>query len=217
MRTENAVSARSRVPAAAALSLRDPDVERAPFVVALVAFVAVIATNLISLEFDHLRTTVINANWEYSWSHELDALALVLGAYAAVVGWQRQPGRRRLWAATGVILVLFFLDEISPLHAQIGSISGGKLLYVPILAALVACLWLLTRGTNERVLVSWALVTLLLSFVMHTPGLHILRRVGYTNWVYQAGVGFKEGTELAGLILVVWALWRLSHRPEPVS
>ena len=78
------------------------------------------------------------------------------------------------------------------------------------LAGLAAGLWCLAAGTTERVLIGWGLAALLLSFGMHTPGLHILHRLGYTNWINQTGVGFKEGAELAGLLLVVLALWRLS-------
>ena len=153
--------------------------------------------------------------------HDVDTVMLVLGVWAAATGWRRQHRNRKLWAGIAAILTIFFLDEVSPLHAQIGAVSAGKLLYVPVLAGLAAGLWCLAAGTTERVLIGWGLAALLLSFGMHTPGLHILHRLGYTNWIYQTGVGFKEGAELAGLLLVVFALWRLSadirSRPTPVD
>ena len=47
---------------------------------------------------------------------------------------------------------------------------------------------------------------------MHVLGLYLLRPLGHYDQVYQLGVGVKEGTELAGLILVVLGLARLARR-----
>jgi hypothetical protein len=214
--TVGAHEASRRAPAA-----RVREIGPGPWLTSSVAFAAVLATNWLSLGIDHLKTTLLNANWEFSWSHDVDTVVLVLGVWAAATGWRRQHRNRKLWAGIAAILTIFFLDEVSPLHAQIGAVSAGKLLYVPVLAGLAAGLWCLAAGTTERVLIGWGLAALLLSFGMHTPGLHILHRLGYTNWIYQTGVGFKEGAELAGLLLVVFALWRLSadirSRPTPVD
>ena len=183
------------------------------FWVAALALIAVLAANWVSLGFDRLRTTLINANWEFSWSHDVDTVLLAIGVLAAIKGSRGQtPRDRRLWTATAVILCLLFLDEASSLHATIGAASIDKLLYAPILLALVACLWLLTAGRPERVIVSCGVVVLFVSFAMHVAGLHLLRPLGYTNWLYQGGVGFKEGTELAGLVMVLAGLWALARR-----
>ena len=171
--------------------------------IAAVALVTVLATNLISLGVDHLRTSVINANWEFSWSHDLDTVLLGVGVYASLVG-ARAKAHRWLWIAAATILALFVLDEVSAVHGQFGNLD--KLVYAPILAALVVCVWRLTEGTSERMLVSAGLMTLLFAFAMHVAGLHLLKPIGYTTYVYQVGVGFKQGTELAGLILLVAAL-----------
>lgn len=176
------------------------------FALAAAAFMLVLASNLVSLGFDELRTTLINANWEFSWSHDIDTALLGIGVCASVIGAHATISRRRPWLATAAIFAVFFLDEISALHGQFGNLD--KLLYAPILAALVVCVQRLTAGTPEGVLAGYGFATLLLAFTMHVAGLHLLRPLGYTNYVYQAGVGFKEGTELAGLILVLVALWR---------
>ncbi len=181
-----------------------------PLLLASAAFVLVLASNLVSLGFDHLQTTLINANWEYSWSHDVDTILLGIGVVTSLIGAKATRSDRRLWNATAAILALLFLDEISALHGQLGNLD--KLLYAPILAALVVCVWRLASDTPERALVVWGLATLLIAFAMHVAGLHLLRPLGYTNHVYQAGVGFKEGTELAGLILVVAALWRRARQ-----
>lgn len=174
--------------------------------IAAMAFATVLATNLISLGFDHLRTSVINANWESSWSHDADTILLAVGVCASVIGARARDAHRRLWIVSAAILALFFLDEVSALHGQIGNLD--KLLYAPILAALVVCVWRLTKETPERGLVRAGLPVLLFAFAMHVAGLRVLRPIGYTTYVYQTGVGFKEGAELAGLILLVSALWR---------
>lgn len=179
---------------------------RAAAVLGVIAFALVVASNLVSLGLDHLRTNLINANWEFSWSHDLDTLLLAVGTCTAVAGARASGARRRLWLATAGILALFFLDEVSALHGQVGNLD--KLLYTPILVALVLCVWRLTEQTPDRMLVIRGLTTLLFSFAMHVAGLHLLRQVGYTTYLYQVGVGFKEGAELAGLILLVTALWR---------
>jgi hypothetical protein len=182
--------------------------------IASVAFVAVLATNLISLGFDHLRISLINANWEFSWSHDVDSVLLAIGVCVSLLGARASETHRRLWIATAAIFALFFLDEVSNLHGQLRNLD--KLLYAPILVVLVVCVWRLSGGTRERVIVIWGFVTLIVAFGMHVAGLHLLRPIGYTTYIYQAGVGFKEGTELAGLILLVTALARLA-RAERLS
>lgn len=180
------------------------------FALAAIGFALVLASNLVSLGFDQLRTTLINANWEFSWSHDADTILLGIGVCTSLIGARHIQTDRRRWLAIAGILALFFLDEVSALHGQLRNFD--KLLYAPILVGLVIGVWRLTAGKRERTLVVFGLTTLLLAFAMHVAGLHLLRPLGYTNYVYQAGVGFKEGTELAGLILVVAALWRRASR-----
>lgn len=199
-----------RTPASAWRTVR---ADRRPFLLAGTALVAVVVTNQIDLHVHRFGIGLLNANWEFSWSHDLDTLALSVGMFAAGTGAWRHEAHRRLWAATAVILGLFFLDEASPLHGQIDRLPGGKVLYSPILLGLVACVWLLTADSDQRVLVVAGLTVLFLSFGMHVLGLHALHPIGYFSNPYQAGVGLKEGLELAGLFLVVVGLWRVARRP----
>jgi hypothetical protein len=187
-------------------------IDRWLLLVAGLALIAVIVTNWLSLKLNHLSYTLLNANWEFSWSHDADTLALAVGACVAISVALRPTVHRRLWALTAAILALFVLVEISSLHARIGAVSFNKLLYAPILVALVVAVWRLTAETPQRRLAVWGIATLLVSFAMHVVGLHLLRPIGYFTWLYQTGVGFKSGTELAGLILLVSALWQLARR-----
>ena len=45
---------------------RGSEIGPGPWLTSSVAFAAVLATNWLSLEIDHLKTTLLNANWEYS-------------------------------------------------------------------------------------------------------------------------------------------------------
>lgn len=185
-----------------------------PLALAGLALIAVIVTNLVSLAGEHLRTDLLNANWEFSWSHDLDTVLLAVGAAVAWRGWRRPTARRRLWGSLALIQGALVVDELTPLHGRIGAVALDKLAYAPLLAVVVACIWRLTAGSMQRIWVAWGVGTLCVSFVMHVVGLHALRPIGYTNALYQTAVGFKAGTELAGLVLVVLAISRLAAR-EP--
>lgn len=179
---------------------------------AAVALAVVVATNLLDLKIYQFRVRVLDANWQFSWSHDLDTLALAIGVVVTAVGARRHPRHRALWSASAVILALFLLDEVSPLHAEIGHVS--KLLYAPILVGLAACVWLLADRTAQRPVALLGLATLLICFGMHVVGLTVLRPIGYMSVPYQLGVGLKEGTELAGLLIVLCALAALARRNE---
>jgi hypothetical protein len=149
----------------------------------------VLATNLVDLLANQLRPNLraLDANWQFSWCHDLDRLLLAAGMVAAVRGTRRVVSLQGLWYLLAGILALLLLDELSPLHATVGHIS--KLLYVPILIVLVVCLWRLVLNSPERAIVGAALLTLSGSFGMHVVGLTMLRPIGYMSWPYQAGVG----------------------------
>ena len=177
-----------------------------PVAIAISAFVAVLLTNLVSLGLDHLRRSLLNANWQFSWSHDADTLLLAAGVGASILGARTSRAERPPWILSGTILGLLFLDEVSALHGQLANLE--KLAYAPFLIVLVVCAWRVTARTTERGLVRAGLTILLFAFAMHAVGLHTLRPIGYTSYVYQIGVAAKEGAELTGLILLVSALWR---------
>lgn len=185
--------------------------DRWKLAIAVLALAAVVGTNQFDLATRHLSNHMLNANLQLSWSHLADTLVIAAGVLATVIGARVQRDRRRLWIAAGTILALFFLDEASPLHDHIDKLPGGKLLYTPILLALVVCVWYLANRSDEQRIIGLGLATLFFSFGMHIVGLRILIPLGYFNWLYQAGVGVKTGTELAGLLLVVLGIWRLAR------
>jgi hypothetical protein len=172
--------------------------------------ILVIATNLTDLYVNSLGKGlhVLDANWQFGWSHDLNTAVLAAGLCAAIAGSTRAASRQTIWRSTALILGLFFLDEATPLHAVIASSKFGKLVYVPILLGLVTCLWLLAADSDQRTPVMAGITILVLSFAMHVVGVPTLRSLGYFNGIYQASVGLKEGLETAGLLVVVPSLWR---------
>jgi hypothetical protein len=182
------------------------------FGVAGAALAAVVATNLFDLGSDHLGIQLLNANSELSWSHRADTVVLALAAIVAVAGAYRAERRQGEWWTVAVILGLLFLDEATSEHARIDQLSFGKALYAPILLVLVICVWRLVAGTDQRVVVGAGLASLFVSFGMHLVGMRVLHPLGHFSWPFQAGVGIKEGTELAGLLLVVPALGLVAIR-----
>ncbi len=132
-----------------------------------------------------------------------------MGAAVSLVGARRWTERRATWLATAGMLALFCIDEVSELHTKIGGLNHGKLLYAPLLAALVYCVWRLTRDGPHRAAVQAGAALLVVSYVVHVlDPHHIARALGWQDggWAFQCVVALKEGTELAGVLLALAAL-----------
>ncbi len=175
---------------------------------------AVACTHLIDFGVYHLRYRILDATSAASWSHLASGGALAVGAVVCLAGARRLPRQRATWIATGVILALFFIDEASGLHADIdalnNSLNYGKLLYAPILVVLAYCVWRLTRGTAQLASARAGALLLLVSYLIHVLEPHnIAHGFGWSadGWAFQGVVALKEGTELAGVLLALLALW----------
>jgi hypothetical protein len=181
------------------------------FVLALVGFTAVLITHLIDFGSNNLSIRLFNADSDASWSHVLIAAIIVVATAAAAVGAWRSQTQRGWWGAATAILGFIAIDEISSLHTRIDSMSWGKALYAPILLALCVCLWRLSAGRRASFVLRAGLLTLVISFAIHVFGPHVVSALGwgYDSWAYQVKVALKQGTELAGWLLVVWGLCRL--------
>lgn len=142
------------------------------------AWLCVLATNLLDLHGRSFHVALLNANWQFSWSHDPDTVSLASGAVAAAHDAEGGRVQRRVWAATALILGLLLLDEVSPLHTTIGRLPFGKAVHSPILLGLVLCLWLVTNDSRERLLIGADLTAMCVSFAMRVVGLHLLLRLG---------------------------------------
>lgn len=180
---------------------------------AAIAAATVVATNLVDFELDTPRISLLNANGQASWSHLATAAALAIGAVIAILTAMRDGQRRTLWGAVAGVQALLFVVEVSSVHVIVDRHSYGKLIYLPLLAALVLCLWRLTLGGEQAPLVWAAILVLMLAYAVHVFGARVVEALGWGggSWVYQVKVGIKEGAELGGWLLLVVALARLAR------
>lgn len=177
----------------------------------IAALLAVITTHLIGFAVDHPEPGWLNASASSSWSHR--AVAVSLAAATVACAWGARGGNERgTWVLAALILGFLALDELTSLHAHVDEATWGKVLYAPILLALGLSLWRLAAGTNQRGILAAALITLAVSFVIHVFGAHVVEALGWGtgSWPYQVKVALKEGMELAGWLLVLTVLLRLS-------
>lgn len=184
---------------------------KGPLLLALGAFSAVAVTHLVDFGFYRLRYALFNANLAASWSHAVDAAALAGGVAVCLAAAWRAPRQRATWVATATVLLFFASDELSGLHTTIGDLRYGKLLYLPLLAVLVYCVWRLTKDGANRVVVRASGALLLASYVIHVLDPHRIARVlawPAGGWAFQCVVVLKEGMELAGVLLALLALCR---------
>jgi hypothetical protein len=180
-----------------------------PVLLALTAIGAVACTHLLNFGLYHLRYRILNANSAASWSHIVATASLAAGAVVCITGARRARSQRATWIATAVVLGLFFIDEVSGLHARIDALNHGKLLYGPVLVVLAVSVWRLTIHTPQALSVRACAVLLAVSYLIHVLEPHnIAHSLGWSTdgWNFQVVVAIKEGTELAGVLLALSAL-----------
>jgi hypothetical protein len=170
-------------------------------------FLAVLVTDLVDFGAYHLRYVLLNASSPSSWSHHLTPIVIGAGAVASLIGACREPRQRALWSGAAAVLVFLFVDEVTSLHARVDSLSYGKLLYVPALLLIAICTWkVMTRSAHAATL-RIALGLLVVAYGVHVFGPPLIHTLGWGtgSWAFQIKVATKEGTELAGLALALWA------------
>jgi len=181
-----------------------------PLVVAGAAAAAVVVTNALDFQAG-FSSRLLNANLSASWSHRATAVALVAGTVIALLRAGR-AGDRLLWTLSGIALLALFVVEVSSVHVEVDRLSYGKLIYLPLLIALVWGVSRLAAGRAPAALVRAGVLTLIISYAIHVFGVHIVEALGWgiQSLAYQLKVGVKQGTELAGWLMLVLALWRLA-------
>jgi hypothetical protein len=182
-----------------------------PFVVAVAGFVAVLVTHLIDFGSENLSIRLLDANSDASWSHRLITATLVAVTAVAVTGGWRSKRQRALWTTAAAILAFLAVDELSNVHTQVDQLAWGKALYGPLLLILGVCIWRLARPKAQGLGLRVGITVLFISFGVHVLGPHIVHALGYgtDSWPYQVKVALKQGTELAGWLLVLIGLSRL--------
>ncbi|MGZ4272449.1 MAG: hypothetical protein ACXVFN_15100 [Solirubrobacteraceae bacterium] len=181
----------------------------APIILAMVALAAETATHLADFGW-HLRVRLLDSSYEWSYSHLLATAAFAAGtvicARAAATGQ-----RRRAWAVGAGAFGVLLVDNVTRLHAHI---PHWPAVFGPILATLCVALLRAARGTSAERLVAVGVGLLFLSLAIHVLGPALVHALGWSDqsWGYQIKVALKEGTELAGWVLLVPALLRAARQ-----
>ncbi len=175
------------------------------------AVAAVAVTHLVDFGVYSLRYRIFNANSAGSWSHLAVTLMLGAGAALCLAGARRTTEQRTALLAPAVVFAILFLLGVSPgVHAAIDSLNHGRLLFAPLLAVVVYCLWRVTRDGEYFSLIRAGAVLLLASYAIHLlepRGIAGFFGWPVGGWIFQITVVIKEGVELAGVLLGLLALW----------
>ena len=187
---------------------------------ALAAAALVMATQLLDFSAWNLRVRALDASYEWSWSHVASTTCIAIGTVLCVAGATRtgEGGRRRAWRAAAVLMAVLLADNVTRLHEHV---PHWPVVYAPIVIALGVAMAAVAAGQPGARLVHAAVGLLCLSLVIHVAGPKAVSALGWSpeSLAFQVKVALKEGTELAGWVLLLTGLARLVpfgvRRPRP--
>jgi hypothetical protein len=180
-----------------------------PFAAAGAALALESAIHLANFGLDDLRIRMLDSNYEWSYSHLLATGAFATGAVTSVIAARSGVRRARTWWTAGALFAFLAVDGATRIHEHI---PAWPVVYAPVLVCLCVAVASLAEGTDEEPVVRAGIALLALSIVIHVFGPGVVHRLGWSpeGWAYQSKVALKEGTELAGWVLLVPALVRLA-------
>jgi len=180
------------------------------------------ATQLLDFTAWNLRVRAIDASYEWSWSHVASTTCIAIGTVLCVAGAAGTDGggrgRRRAWRAAAVLMAVLLADNVTRLHEHV---PHWPLVYAPLVVGLGVAVAAVAAGRPGGRVVHAAVGLLCLSLVIHVAGPKAVSALGWspTSLAFQVKVGLKEGTELAGWVLLLTGLARLVpvgvRRPRP--
>jgi len=187
---------------------------------ALAAAALVMATQLLDFGAWNLRVRALDASYEWSWSHVASTTCIATGTVLCVAGAARAGGggRRRAWRAAAILMAVLLADNVTRLHEHV---PHWPVVYAPLVVGLGVAMAAVAAGRPGARLVHAAVALLCLSLVIHVAGPRAVSALGWspTSLAFQVKVGLKEGTELAGWVLLLTGLARLVpvgvRRPRP--
>jgi hypothetical protein len=188
-----------------------------PWLVAAGLVVAVeMATHLVDFGADDLRIKLLDSAYEWSWSHLVATAAFATAAVLGFAGAHRSAGHRRAWRTIGGLFAFFFVDNVTRLHEHV---AHWPVIYAPLLGVLMLSLAVVAWNTDQQRIVVGALTLLLASLAIHVLGPSAVRALGWgpDSWAYQVKVALKEGSELAGWVLLLPPLARLALDPRSAA
>ena len=108
------------------------------------------------------------------------------------------------------MFALLFIDEAVRIHEHV---PAWPAVYAPLLVGLSASLVSIGRATDRATAFYVGLALLLGSLTIHVAGPEVVRALGWQpdSWAYQVKVALKEGTELAGWVILVPAVVQVAR------
>jgi uncharacterized membrane protein YfbV (UPF0208 family) len=102
------------------------------------------------------------------------------------------------------------VDGATRIHQHV---PAWPAVYAPMLIALALAVVTIGRGTDRAAVLYAGLALLFGSLAIHVLGPHVVDALGWQpdGWAYQIKVALKEGTELAGWVVLVPALVHLAR------
>ena len=147
----------------------------------------------------HLRSAALDSSSDHGVFVRIGTFAVLACALATLSLARRRGGALPyvLAAVTGWV----FVDELLDVHRRV---PHWTLVYVPLLAFVVIGFWLLSPAPLARA----GVLLLVASAAIHLAGPHVLAWLGWgpATWQYQVKIALKEGTEIAGWLLLASGL-----------
>jgi hypothetical protein len=184
---------------------------RLPYAVAFGALTVEVAAHLLDFGLDDLRARVFDASQEWSWSHVVATAAFASGVAVSVFAARRRcSGSARHWWVLALLFGVLLADNVTRAHE---AVALWPLIVLPALAGVAIATTRLARGTPAFRPALLALALLAASLIIHVLGHALVHEAGWgsATWGYQIKVALKEGTELAGWLLLVPVLARLAR------
>jgi hypothetical protein len=186
--------------------------DRRAYLVAFAALTTEVVAHLLDFALDDLRVRLLDASSEWSWSHLVATAAFASGAAVSVFAARRRRGESSRWWILAALFAVLLADDVTRAHE---AVPRWPLVVLPALAGVAIGVVRLARGTPASRMALAGLALLLASFAIHVLGHALVHGLawGPGTWGYQIKVALKEGTELAGWLLVVPVLVRLALQP----
>jgi hypothetical protein len=188
---------------------------RLPYAAASAALVVEVTAHLLDFGLDDLRAQLFDASQEWSWSHLVATAAFASGAAVSLfAARQRRDAEQRTWWLLALLFGVLLVDNVTRAHE---AVAHWPLIVLPALAGVAISVTRLARGTAAFRTVVAAVALLAASFAIHVLGHALVHDAGWgpETWGYQIKVSLKEGTELAGWVLLAPVLVRLALAPPP--
>jgi len=175
---------------------------------AVAVALAQIAAQLVDFQLDDLHLRALNANSDTSVVAWLTPVGMALALAGVVLAHLRRGGEASTRGAVVASLLVGLLVVASARRGAFGgslSLHRSTLMLAPALAVLLA---LLLREAREveatpRRLLRIGCALLVGSYALHLLGGTLADAVGGEHsWTYQVGAALKEGTEVAGWLIV---------------